>query len=287
MDTPPVATPPVASAPTTHTPAAPTTETLTPGAWTAGFSEDLKGYTTHKGFKDPAQLAESYRNLEKLIGAPQERVMKLPERFYDDKGAFTPEGRAVYERLGAPKEAKEYGLDKLMPKEGGDKALMEHFSNVFHEAGIPKDAATKIVNSWNKYSEDFGSKMKEAATAKFKDSQQALQKDWGNAFEQNTRIAQDAVRTMGVTKEQIDAIASTLGHDQTMKLFHSFGTKVGEAPFIPGHRATEHTEPASARSQIKELMGDRDFGKKLMAGDADAKAKWDRLHKDATAGQNA
>jgi len=49
------------------------------GEWYAGIADEgLRGYVQTKGFKDPGALAESYRNLEKLQGVPQERLLKLP-----------------------------------------------------------------------------------------------------------------------------------------------------------------------------------------------------------------
>lgn len=275
-----------AGAMTTQAPAAAptpaTTESVNPGAWMAGFDDDLKGYIGNKQFQKPQDLANAYRQLEKLQGVPQDRLMKLPDAFYDDKGALTVEGRGIYERLGAPKEAKDYGIE--VPKEGGDPKLMEHFTKIFHEAGVPKAAAQKIVSEWNGYQTAASVAAKEVAAANFRDQEKSLAKEWGAATEQNTNIAKDAVRRLGWDNAKIDAVASALGHAETMKLLCGLGKATGEATFVTGAQPTRALEPANALSRIKELTQDREFGAKLMNGDAEAKGMWQRLHEQAFQG---
>lgn len=265
---------------------APTTETVNPGSWMTGFSDELKGYTTTKGFKDPAAVLDSYRNLEKLIGAPQERVMKLPEKFYDDVGALTPEGRQIYERLGAPKDAKEYGLEKFVPKEGGDPKLMEHFANIFKEAGIPKSAAEKIAASWNDLQAQTLAQQTDAARQKFKDETNALAKDWGAALDQNTNIAMEGKRRLGHDDKTVDALAAVLGHAQTMKLYHQLGSAVGESTFIGGKQTqtSKILDPNSAKAEIAALKADPGFRAKFVQGDAESVAKLQKLNQQAYPG---
>lgn len=264
-------TTPAAAPQTTQTPpaaAATGTELVNPGAWMAGMNDDLKGYTTSKGFKDPATLVDSYRNLEKLIGAPKERILKIAEKFYDDNGKLTPEARENFERFGAPKEAKEYRLETLLPKEGGDKALMDHFANVFHEAGVPKSTAERIVKSWNEYQSKGVDATKAKQTEAFNNDSTKLKTEWGAAFEQNRTIAAEAMRTLGLTNQEVDAMASSIGHFKTMNMLKNLGKSVGEGQYISGRPAPNQVlEPGSAKSQIKNLMGDPNFVAKYNSTD--------------------
>lgn len=256
--------------------------------WMNGFNDEMKGFISNKGFKNPGELAESYRNLEKLRGAPQDRILTLPEKMYDEKGALTVEGRAVAERLGLPKEAKAFGLDALVPKEGGDPKLMEHFSNVFFEAGIPKAAGEKIVKAWNEYQATIGSANSEAHKQKFTADVNALKTEWGMAHDQNVQVAREGAKNYGISPEQINAISGSLGHAATMKLLHKLGAGTQEAGFVNGQGAgTKLMDPSGAQSRIKELRSDKEFGDKLMRGDVEAKRTWENLHKQAYPGQLA
>ena len=279
------ATTTTAPAATTTAPAATTTAPAATSSWTDGFSPDLTGYISTKGFKSPADLADSYRNLEKLQGVPQDRILKLAEKMRDEKGSLTPEAREIYNRLGAPKEAKDYNLE--IPAEYGDKNLAEKFKGIFHEEGIPKEAAERIVKQWNEYQGNNMKAAKEQAEIAFKNAEQNLKKEWGNAYEQNVNIAKEAVRTLGLDAKGVDAIAATLGHDKTMVLLKNLGSSVGEGRFIQGRSQTTVMEPTQAQYEIKQLMGDRDFAARLSKGDIEAKGKWEHLHKMAYPGDFA
>ena len=270
----------------TSTPAAPapvTTETVNPGSWMAGFNDDLKSWATNKGYKDPADLANSYRNLEKLQGVPQDRLLKLPESFYDEKtGALTAEGRTIYERLGAPKTAAEYGI--TAPAEGGDPKRLENFLKNAHDLGLTKAQAQKLAAADGEYTNSFITGMQEQRTAAFRDQEAALKKEWGAAYDSNKNIASDAVRRLGWDSAKIDAVSGAIGHAETMKLLSSLGKSVGEGAFINGQKPNAPLEPANAKARIAELTADRDFGTRLMNGEGEAKATWERLHREAYQG---
>lgn len=260
-----------------------TTEMVNPGSWMAGFNDDLKGYVGNKGFKDPAALADAYRNLEKLQGVPQDRLMKMPEKMYDDKGMLTPEGRGIYERLGAPKEASEYGIE--MPATGGDKARLDNFLTAAKDIGLTKAQAQRLAAADGEY---YGKLVEASAaqkTAAYNADQQKLDAEWGAAKEMNMQFAREGVNKMGFDAAKIDALSSVLGHAETMKLFAQMGKAVGEGNFVNGGKnGSSPLEPASAKSKINELKNDKDFGERLMLGETEAKATWQRLHQQAHPG---
>ena len=268
----------------TAAPPATTSGTVAPPAtdtgsnWKAGLNDDMKGWIDNKGFKDPAMLADAYRNLEKLHGVPADRIAKLPERFYDDKGQMTPEGRAVYEKLGAPKKPDEYGLKA---PQGADQKALDAFAAKAHELGLTK-AQAEALNKWGDETNSGRAKaMQEAAISKFNDEDRALKAEWGGAFEQEKKIAADGMRKMGWDGKIVDSMAAVIGHKETMKLLNQIGKATGESQFFGAQKQDMKMIPMNAKSKIEELKGDKAFGERLLAGDRDAKAQWDRLHADA------
>lgn len=288
------ATAPAVAAPTTATTiaapgAAPatgvssaTTESVNPGSWTAGFNEDLKGYIGLKGFKGPDALADAYRSLEKLRGVPLERLIQLPEKFYDEAGAMTPEGRAIYEKLGTPKDAKEYGF-KIEGTNANPK-LLETFTKACFDAGIPKNQAEKLFGTMTEFDKSNFKEQADQALAKFRDADVALRKEWGAAYEQNLNISKEGMRRLEISAAEVNSISATLGHDKTMKFLRKMGEAVGESAFVSGQNQSKAMEPAQAKTKIKELISDKAFGKKLMEGDIASKEQWERLHKFAHQG---
>jgi hypothetical protein len=79
--------------------------------WHDGVDPAVKGFWETKGLKldNPrdfgVKLTEMYQGAERLIGVPPDRVVKLPAA-----DAKPEDLRSFYERLGAPKEAKDYDL---------------------------------------------------------------------------------------------------------------------------------------------------------------------------------
>lgn len=265
-------TPPVAPAAAVTPPASSTS-----GDWLAGFNDDAKGYVQNKQFKGPSDLLDSYRNLEKLHGAGPDKLIKLPDSME------SPEARALFEKLGAPKDAKGYNFDAA---KGADPKQAEFAAAAFHELGVPKPMAEKF---FQKMTEFNAAKTAEATTAQtegYKTQDSNLRKEWGAAFDQNRNIAAQAARNLGMTAAQVDALGATLGLDGVAKLLHKFGTATGEASFIAGTTTgSDIQSPEQARNTIKSLMQDTDFADKLAKGDVDARRRWDNAHKQAFQGE--
>ena len=133
-------------------PAAPEAATLTavsaeapPAApsWTEGLAEDAQGYVENKGWSGPDQMLESYRNLEKAMGAPGESVLTLPKNAED-----TEAWGVVYSRLGRPEDAAGYELSGPEVPEGG-LDLTPDLATWAHEAGLSKTQAQSIFAKYN------------------------------------------------------------------------------------------------------------------------------------------
>lgn len=258
----------------------PITTTAPPTEWTTGFTDELKGYVQNKGFKGPQDILESYRNYEKLQGVPQERIIKLPEDM------SSPEGRQVWERLGRPKDAKDYKIE--IPKEHGDAALAEELRAIADKNNFTHSQIEGLVGWWNGRTEAGMKAMTEAETMTKNNADQTLRKDWGAAYEQNRNIADNAARTLGLGEKEVTALAKALGPDVALKTLLKLGKATGEADFVStsnGAAGNGLMTPEQAKSRINELMVDPSFTKRLTSSDADARRQWDNLHKMAYPGQ--
>ena len=250
--------------------------------WTSGFNDELKGYVTSKGFKDPASVLESYRNSESLIGklkgVGSERIIGLPEK------ADAPEWKDIWNKLGTPKEAKEYQFE--MPKEGGDEKFTEWAKTTMHKLNVPRSQAEGLIKEWNAY---MGTKQQETQTGyqtQIAQQDEALKTEWGQAYEQNINLGKSAVREFGFTAEVVDALEKSMGYSGVMKLMHTLGSKVGEDNFVgsggggaDGSFGGGKLSPGQATAEISAKMNDSDFQRRLIAGEQIANDEWTRLHK--------
>lgn len=274
----PTVTPPAVTTTTTTPPVvvAPAA-TTTPSEWTSGLNDELKGYVQSKGFKDPASVLESYRNYEKLQGVPQERLLKLPENMN------TPEGRAILEKLGAPKEAKDYSI--TIPKEHGDEGLAEWMRGVAFENGFTAKQVEGLVSKWNERAAGTIKEQTDAHTTAIAAAQVEIKAKWGAAYEQNKNLLDQVAATLQWDNNQLAAFGAHVGYAKAADMLVSLAKATGEHAFIGGQPpANTVMTPAQAQAEIKTLIYDKDFQARMGRKDADARKKWDSLNQMASPG---
>lgn len=254
----------------------------TGGGWAETFSPELKEYIANKGFKDPSMLLDSYINLEKLRGVPQERLLKLPE------AADSPEWGQVWSKLGRPDSPEGYGIE--VP-EKADPEFYNWAKSAFHKLNFTKDQATNLLTEFSQYSEGVKLTAQEKYKQQVSEQELALKKEWGAAYHQNIAVAQEAVKKFGVPAEAVDALEKTLGFDGVMKFLSNIGSKLGESRFIAGNQGAGFSPenggiltPDQAKARISSLKKDPTFVQRYVAGDYEAKKKMDLLHEMAYPG---
>lgn len=247
--------------------------------WTTGLNDELKGFVQTKGFKDPSSVLDSYRNLEKSFGVPAERLLRLPEQIDLAK----PEGRAIFERLGMPKEAKDYNL--TLPKEITDAKVGEKFKEIGHKHALTGKQLEGVVSDILQWEMGDQTAKIEASKLELAKQENELKTEWGAAFDQNKNIAASGVKAMGFSKEEVGIIEDAIGFSRTMKLLHKLGSATGEHEFHggKGQSASGVMTPSQAQAKINELSRDKTFYSRLKAGDIDAKKQWDNLNSQAAA----
>lgn len=260
--------------------------------WYAGLAETDQGWLQNRGLHERplneafSEAIKSYRNLESRMGAPADRLLKLPENLEGE------EMGAVYDRLGRPEKPEGYDF-----KAPDNVELNENFTswakNTFHELGLNQAQGQALLNSYLEFEQGSATAAGEASQETLKVQEQALRKEWGAAFDQNVSAARRAARDLGVDAETIDALEKEMGYDGVLKLFNSVAGRILEPGFhdnpagagTPGGMAGAMT-PAQAKDQINQLKGDKEFIKKYTAGDIEAKRKMDYLHSMAFPADN-
>lgn len=242
-------------------------------SWLPGADETTVGYVQNKGWSEPAQVLDSYRNLEKLFGADKAgNTVVLP------KADATPEELgAFYSKLGRPADPSGYKID--LP-EGAPKEFATAAAQKLHELGIPKAAGEKLAEWWNGQAKTSQEQQAAALKANFDADDQSLKAEWGAAFNQNLTSAQAAVRGLGVSPEQIDKMQQAMGHKATMEFFQKIGSKIGEADFVPGNTREPFgaaMTPGQAKARMGELMNDKEFVSRFAKGDTNAVAERNKL----------
>jgi len=266
------------------TPPAPTPiqQTSTDAPFYDSFTNpELKTWTGAKGFKSPETMAESLLNMEKLMGAPKERLLKLPEK-PDDPGWVE-----VHKKLGVPETAA--GYDLPVP-DGVPTDFAEKAKSWMHKHHIPAAAAKGLAAEWN---------AEMVAMAEAQENQLQLQSDaemsqlkaeWGIQATEKENIARAAAKEFfNLEGDEMNLLERQMGSRKFMETMVKIGEKLGEAKFIQGNGADAPISTiAQAQQAIKDKSRDKDFAAALMdkkhINHAAAMAEWDALNRKAAGG---
>lgn len=283
-----IVTPPVGTPPAATPPAAPPVEGGAPPAvppaavapeWFSGFSEENRGVVQLKGFKSAESVLDSYRNIEKLLGHPKERLLALPENLDDPKN-LDP----IYDRLGRPKAPTEYDVKvpEGMNPEFGDWARKQ-----FHGLGLSKRQGDAMAKAWN----DRVTTQIEAEQSAFETGVQQqtakLKEEWGAAFDQNSKTAKLFAEKIGFSDEHCQELAKAIGVDGVNKLFvgivNGFGLNLGEAQFHGGDSGGNNFRgpvltPEAAKARITELKNDKEWIGRFSNGGSKEREELHRLN---------
>ena len=279
-NTPHPTTNPPSQAPTTN-PTPPNTSTTSPPGtddtgtpptefqWPTNLSNEDKLVLEKKGFKDVPSLIDSYRNLEKLMGGGTEDLIKMPR---DRNNA--DEMRAFYEKLGMPKEGKEYGEFAE-----GDAEINGWYQKIFHQMGLTQDQAKYFAKEYQSQVKNSAEHFQKESEAKFAQAKVKLEQEWGAAYQQNVALAQKTAQQLGVDATQVEALQGVLGVESTAKLFTNIGKASSEAQFVgTGESGQTRLSPGAAQARINELIADKGFQERLRSGDIASNHEWDTLN---------
>ncbi len=245
--------------------------------WTSGLNDDMKGYVANKQWKGANDVVDSYRNFEKAMGVPKERLLHLPESME------SAEAQAVWERLGKPKDAKGYNLK--VPEKGGDPKLAEWAADVFHKGNLTASQGQAVMNAWNERQAAVATQTAENQKIALTQAMDSLKTEWGAAYENKMNLAKSGMLALKLDPATVDVLASLQGADKLFKTLSEIGAGVGESTFITGKPgAGGAVTPEQARAELADLKRDQGFVQKYLAGDFDAKKKMEHLQKMAAPG---
>lgn len=281
--------------PTPPAPPAPPAPPPAP-AWHEGVDAGLIGVAQNKAWDltDPKKAFSSavsaYRDAQKLIGVPENELVRLPK-----PNAPETDVKAFLGRIGVPAEAKEYDLSTVKTAAGTeiDRTLADTMRTALLEARVPKDRAAGVVAAVVKLREAEDTAAKAALTTNITAEAQALKTNWGNNYDFNLTVANTALQKLGAAaglapdkiKTSWDALAKLdgVGAATVMEMLRVVGARMGEAPFIAGGQgvAGQPLSQAAAKAEIDALKADKQFGDRLLAGGREERRKWDNLHQIA------
>lgn len=196
--------------------------------WTANIQdESLRSWASNKGWQDVTSAVKSAHELEKMIGAPADEVVRIPQNA--DEQAMAN----VMSKLGMPDSPDGYEL-KTMEGVQPDENFQNWFKNAAHKAQLTKSQAAILQREYDQ----FGSQTMEQSAKDYQvqvqGEDQELQREWGNAYESRMNLAKQTANALGMSEGVLNALESEIGYKATMQWVAQLGEALGEDRFRAG-----------------------------------------------------
>ncbi len=214
--------------------------------------EDLREHPSLSPIKDVGNLARSFVNAQKLIGADKIPFPTNPSQEDLDN---------IYSRLGRPETPEGYELSA----DGNviTEQVAEEYSGIAHKLGLTPQQASGILDYYKGSIGQSAEQMEQIAQEKLEQTTNDLKREWGNAFENKVAAAQDIVEQfagneiLGMRLEDGTMIGN---HPAFIKAFAAIGefksTVTSEDTINDGARNSVFT-PAQAQAEIDAIMNDK------------------------------
>ena len=181
--------------------------------WGEVSDEDFS-YVSNKGFKAPADLLKSYRELEKAYSSK----VSIPKD--GDKKGFDK----LYERLGMPQDIDGFEIDFL----DEDKEIGSQFKKVCLENNILPQSAKALYDWFVKSREEELGKANKSWEDNSLLEMKEVEDEWGSNAKRNMEMMKRGIRMISSDEDVIENMEQALGTKEMMKTCCRLGEALSE-----------------------------------------------------------
>ena len=206
-------------------------------AWHKDVTGEDLGYFQNRGWdkvdaKTAAlNAAKAHREAEKLIGAPADKIVRLPND-PADKEAW----RQVQLKLGVPKDESGYDLSVVKHADGSalTDAEKASYAKQAYKLGLRPSDALEFINDSVKAADTSVTTNSVELEGKLAAEKTKLATNWGPNYEANMFVAKQTAGALGVTPEEVTALEKG----------HRLRPRDGD---VPHHRHQDLVKTSSCR----------------------------------------
>ena len=210
--------------------------------------DDIRHEPVLKNFKSWYALAKSYVHANRKLGVPSDQLMQIPQ-------GENADWNGVYKAMGRPDTPDQYELN-------GTGEMADNFRNQAHQLGLSQKQASELMNWYSEVQSGVDSSDDEDFASEQVQWVADLQKEWGDSYIKNTKLAERAFRQFG-SEDALEVMNATgLGsHPALVKMFSQIGQFLAEDGQLTGNQQGRigGITPGSAKTRIDELLNDKDF----------------------------
>lgn len=247
-----------------------------PATWYGGFGldADTVGTLQNQGWdklegvdKAFPEVLKAFKETHRLVG-----LDKLPmPKDLNDKDGYA----RVYDRLGRPKTAAEYGLK---PAEGGDPAFAATMSEAFHSMGLSKQQVDGIVSKYGEQALALKAAEDAAYTRNTAAELDMFRKELGPQYDASMAAAQRFTVAFGIDGPMAEKIEKAIGTKAMLGLFSKIGQGLTEDRGAgAGGGSGGFMTPEAAQSRLNDLKADEGWRGRYLANGMSERAEYDKL----------
>jgi hypothetical protein len=217
-------------------------------SWRDALAPDLKDNPALQSFSDLNNFTKSYLHAQSQIG--KKGVILPGEKATDD------EWTRFFREAGVPEKLDDYKVET--PKDVKvNEELVGKFKETAHKLGMLPKQAQGFLDWYMGFEKEAGAKRASEQRLATEENIKGLQKEWGDAFEQNTKVINATIGQIGGEEFMKYLTQSGLGNDvHLIKFFHGVTKALGEDK-LKGDGAGKLGEtPADIQSKIDAVRGD-------------------------------
>ena len=214
--------------------------------------EELREHPSISPIKDVENLARSYVNAQRLIGADKIAVPVNPTDEDLDR---------IYDRLGRPEDPKGYNIEvdgNVITEE-----VATDYADIAHKLRLSPDQAKGILDYYKSSIEQSGAQSLELAEAAKEQTVESLRSEWGRAFDQKVEAAAKVAQEFADPEMFNITLAdgSKLGDNaEFIKAFAKiadFRQSVTSEDTVAEMSQSNVMTPATAQAEIDAIMNDK------------------------------
>lgn len=214
--------------------------------------EELREHPSISPIKDVENLARSYVNAQRLIGADK---IALPVNPTDE------DLDRIYDRLGRPESPSEYGISvdgNVITEE-----LAADYADIAHKLRLTPDQAKGVLDYYKSTVEQSGAASLEAAEVAKEQTVESLRSEWGRAFDQKVEAAAQVAQEFGnpdmfnITLADGSKLGDNAEFIKAFAKIADFRQTVTSEDTVAEMSQSNVMTPASAQAEIDAIMGDK------------------------------
>ncbi len=240
------------------------------GGWLETLPEDLAELARLKGWKEPAEAVESYKNLQSLVSAERDGRTLVKPRDENDHEAY----ERLYQALGRPPEPAGYELEQVLNGEGGDGRFMETMGRSMHEAGLSKAQGLALARAYQNYCQQLSLELEHKYQSQVDYLAETLPPE-------DLEAARRGIRLSGAPAPVIAQLEKALGPAQAVEIFANIGRRLAEDSLSGQAQALGDGGPDAAARRIAELRADPAFRQRYLSGESAAVSQLSQLYRQA------